>query len=292
LRIEALLRHQWGGAVRRALAFAANAKDIDVVAHKIGQIDRHRLRRERREADPPATIDHACRLIQRIGRARAFEHILHALPLGQALHRFHRIFAADIDDRVGAELFPHLEASVAGAGQDDGLGAQSLGYADAHEPYRPWTNDGNPLASDDAAHDIQPVHRRPGGDDERCFRVAHLVRDMSEGIYVVDSIFGKAAIGAEAVGAVPLRAIAVIQARGIHTLTAALTAAAPGMHLDRDALADLKLIHGRAELDNRTHIFVAWRKAAIKWQLAIDHRRHAVADDLAVGCADRDRIDP
>src|SRR5207302_11108958 len=67
LRIEALLRHQCGGAVRRALAFAANAKDVDVVAHKIGQIDRHRLRRERREADLPATIDHACRLIQRMG---------------------------------------------------------------------------------------------------------------------------------------------------------------------------------------------------------------------------------
>src|SRR5205085_2857092 len=56
LRIEALLRHQGGGAVRRALAFAANAKDVDVVAHKIGQIDRHRLRRKRREADLPATI--------------------------------------------------------------------------------------------------------------------------------------------------------------------------------------------------------------------------------------------
>src|SRR5205814_10606922 len=67
---------------------------------------RHRLRRERRAADPPAAIDHARRLIRRIGRARAFEHILHALSLGQALHHFHRIFAADIDDRVGAELFP------------------------------------------------------------------------------------------------------------------------------------------------------------------------------------------
>ena len=201
-------------------------------------------------------------------------------------------FAADIDDRVGAELFPHLEASVAGAGQDDGLGAQCLGYADAHEPYRPWTNDDDSLAGDDAAHDIQPVHRRPGGDDERRFRVAHLVRDMSEGIDVVDSVFGKAAIGAEAVGPVPLRAIAVIQARGVHALAAAQTAATPGMHLDRDAVADLKLVDGRAELDDRAHIFVARREAAIEWQLAINHRRHAVADDLDVRRADRDRIDP
>src|SRR5437879_3190944 len=73
LRIEALLRHQGGGAVRRALAFAANAKDVDVVAIKMCQIDRHRLRRERREADPPATIDHTRRIVQRIGRARALD---------------------------------------------------------------------------------------------------------------------------------------------------------------------------------------------------------------------------
>src|SRR5439155_1253787 len=88
---------------------------------------------------------------------------------------------------------------------------------------------------------IQPVHRRPGGDDERRF-LAHLVRDMSEGIDVVDSVFGKAAIGAEAVGPVPLRAIAVIQARGVHALAAAQTAATPGMHLDRDAVAMLQVL--------------------------------------------------
>src|SRR5439155_19414841 len=86
-RVEALLRHQSGGAVCRALALAANPKDVDVVAHEIGQIDRHRLGWKGREADAPAAIDHARRLIQRIGRPRTFEHILHALPPGQALHR-------------------------------------------------------------------------------------------------------------------------------------------------------------------------------------------------------------
>src|SRR5438270_8472375 len=102
----------------------------------------------------------------------------------------------------------------------------------------------------------------------------------------------KPPIGAEAVGPVPLRAIAVIQARGVHALAAALTPATPGMHLDRDAVADLKLVDGRAELDDRAHIFVARREAAIEWQLAINHRRHAVAHDLNVGRADRDRVDP
>src|SRR5436305_11647113 len=86
--------------------------------------------------------------------------------------------------------------------------------------------------------------------------------------------------------------ISVIQARGVHALAAALTAATPRMHLDRDAVADLKLVDGRAELDDRTHILVARREAAIEWQLAINHRRHAVADDLDVRRAHRDRIDP
>ena len=36
----------------------------------------------------------------------------------------------------------------------------------------------------------------------------------------------------------------------------------------------------------------AVRPAAIEWQLAINHRRHAVADDLDVRRAHRDRIDP
>ena len=34
------------------------------------------------------------------------------------------------------------------------------------------------------------------------------------------------------------------------------------------------------------------REAAVERQLAIDHRRHAVLDDLDVGRADRDRVDP
>ena len=34
------------------------------------------------------------------------------------------------------------------------------------------------------------------------------------------------------------------------------------------------------------------REALVERQFAVDHRRHAVADDLDVGGADRDRIDP
>ena len=37
-RIEALLRHQRGRAVSRALALAANPEDIDVVAQEAGEV--------------------------------------------------------------------------------------------------------------------------------------------------------------------------------------------------------------------------------------------------------------
>src|SRR6185437_1286960 len=45
LGIEALLRHQRSGAVRRALTLATNPEHVDVVAHKIGEIDGHRILR-------------------------------------------------------------------------------------------------------------------------------------------------------------------------------------------------------------------------------------------------------
>src|SRR5438270_1940072 len=116
LGIEALLRHQRSGAVRRALALATNPEHVDVVAHKIGEIDGHRIGGECREADPSAAVDHPRRLIERSGRARAFEHVLHAPAAGQTLHRLDRVLAADIDDMIGAEALPHFEAAVARAG--------------------------------------------------------------------------------------------------------------------------------------------------------------------------------
>ena len=66
----------------------------------------------------------------------------------------------------------------------------------------------------------------------------HFVRDMHHGVDVVDRVFGEAAIGAEPVGAMALGAKAVVEARGVHALAAALAAAAPGMDLDGDAVAD------------------------------------------------------
>src|ERR1043165_1884199 len=60
--LEALLRHEGLGAVRRALALAANAIEINVVAHDVRDIDRCLLMRKRREAHLAAAVYHADRL--------------------------------------------------------------------------------------------------------------------------------------------------------------------------------------------------------------------------------------
>jgi len=44
---------------------------------EIGEIDRHGIGWKCRKADPSAAVDHARRLVERIGRARAFQHVLY-----------------------------------------------------------------------------------------------------------------------------------------------------------------------------------------------------------------------
>jgi hypothetical protein len=114
---------------------------------------------------------------------------------------------------------------------------------------------------------------------------------VRQGVDAVDRVFGEAAVGAETIRAMSFRAIAVIQARGVHALTAALAAATAGVNLDGDALTELKFVDGRAELHDGAHVFMSGCEAAIERQPAIDHRRHTVTYDLDVGRAYRDRVD-
>src|SRR5262249_44909461 len=57
--VEPLLAHECFGTMGRALAFAANAIDVDVVAHDLRDVDRRLLVREGGEADFAAAVDHA-----------------------------------------------------------------------------------------------------------------------------------------------------------------------------------------------------------------------------------------
>ena len=116
--VETLLRHESFGAMGRALSFAADAVEIDVVAHQIGHVDRDRLVRKGRKTDFAAAVEHAGGFIHRVGGTRAFDHVVDALAAGQPAHRLDRVFSAHIDDVVGAELAADLKPIVTRAGED------------------------------------------------------------------------------------------------------------------------------------------------------------------------------
>jgi hypothetical protein len=152
------------------------------------------------------------------------------------------------------------------------------------------------ITGDETAEFGQPVHRRACGHDQRRFLIRHRVGNGDQRVDVVDLILAEAAIGGEAVGAMALIDIAVIEsvvvARGVHARTAALALATAGVNLDRDALADLVLVDARAERHHRAHIFMAGREVLVERHAAQKRCRRPVIDDFEIGGADSDRIDP
>src|SRR5262245_28829315 len=135
--VEALLAHEGFGAMGRALALAADAVEVDIVAHDVRDVDRRFLVRECGKADLAAAVDHADRLVDGVGRARALHDVIDALAAVEPAHGFDRILAPHVDDVVGAELAPDLEPVVAGAGEDDGMGASALATATPSSPIGP-----------------------------------------------------------------------------------------------------------------------------------------------------------
>src|SRR6516225_9973582 len=291
--VEALLAHEGFGAVGRALAFAADA--VDVVAHDLGDIDRRLLVREGRKADFAAAVDHAHRLVDGVGRARALEHVVDALAAVELAHRRDRVLAPDVDDVVGTELAADLEAVVARAGEDDRLRAERLRDGNAEEPDRAGAGDHDALARDQPAELGEPVHGGAGGDHQRRFLVRHRVGNGNQRVDVVDLIFAEAAVGGETVGAVTFIDVAVVEpivvTGGVHALAAALALAAAGMNLDGHALADAVFVDARPERDHSAHVFVPGGEVLVVRHAAPDQRRRPVIDDLEVGRADRDRVD-
>ncbi len=296
LGVELLLVHQGGGAVGGALPLAADPVEVDVVPDDLRQIDRHRLAGEGGQTDPSAPLHHVHGLVQGIGRPGALQDVVDTPAAGDPFHRFHGIFLADIDDMVRAELQPQVQPRVAGPGEDDGLGAQGLADGDPHQADRARAGDDEALPGDQAAQDVQTVHGRAGGDDQGRLLVAHLIRDMDQGVDVVDGVLGEAAVGGEAVGPVTLVVTlvvqAVVEAGGVHPLPAPLAAAAPGMDLHGDAVADFVLVDARPELDDGAHVLVARGEILVEGGAALDDGGQSLGDDLHVGPADRNRVDP
>ena len=99
-----------------------------------------------------------------------------------------------------------------------------------------------------------------------------------------DHVFGKSAVRRESVGAVTLVDVAVVEAvivaRRVHPLAAALALPASGVNFDGDALADPVLVDAGSERRNRAHVFMARREIPVERLAAPDQRRWTVMDDF------------
>src|SRR3569623_346328 len=74
--VEPRLRHERFRTMRGALAFAADAKDVDGVADEMGDIDFGRRAGESREADTATAVDHTRRFVDRVRGARALDPVV------------------------------------------------------------------------------------------------------------------------------------------------------------------------------------------------------------------------
>ena len=128
---------------------------------------------------------------------------MHALAAGDALDRRDGVLVVDVDHVVGAEPLAHLEPALARAGQDHRWAPSALATPTPIRPIGPGPSHDDSFAGNDAAHHIEAVHRGARRDDQRRLLVAHVVGNVDHGVDAVDGVFGKAAVGAEAVGAMP-----------------------------------------------------------------------------------------
>ncbi len=211
-------------------------------------------------------------------------------------HRLDGVFLADVDHVVRAQFESQVQPRVACPREDHGLGAEGLPDGDPHQADRAGAGDDEAFPRDQAAQDVQAVHGRAGGDDQRGLCIAHLIGHVNQSVDVVDGVLGKAAVGRESVGPVPFLVVAVVQAvieaGSVHPLPAPLAAAAAGMDLDGDAITDPVLVHARPELDDGAHIFMARREILVEGGAALDHGGQSLGDDLHVRPADGHGVDP
>src|SRR6202040_2229713 len=121
----------------------------------------------------------------------------------------------------------------------------------------------------------------------RGFRVAHGVGHPRQCVDMIDRVFGETTIGRETVGAMTLLGSPIIEARGVHPLSAPLALTTTGVDFHADAFADCELVDVGSERGNRAHIFMAWREVLVEGQAALNARRRAAVNDLEIGSADR-----
>src|SRR6516165_10199464 len=104
--------------VRRTPALTANAVEVDVVAHDMGDVDCYLLVRKGGQAHLSPPIDHADGIVHGMGRTRTFEHVVDPLAAIEPAHGSDGVLVAHIYNVVGAKLQARPQPVVARARED------------------------------------------------------------------------------------------------------------------------------------------------------------------------------
>jgi hypothetical protein len=178
----------------------------------MGEIHRDGIVWKCGKADLPAAIGHMDGLIDRRFVAGAFDHIVGADAAGKLPDDLDGILVVDIDDTISAEFLADRQPSVARSRQDHRTCAERLGYGHCEQSDRPRADHHDALTGHQPSQFSQAIHRRAGGDDQRCLGIAHGIGHSRQRVDMIDGIFGEAAVRREAVGAMALLGLSVIQA--------------------------------------------------------------------------------
>ena len=84
---------------------------------------------------------------------------------------------------------------------------------------------------------------------------------------------------------------AIVEAGGVHALSATLTTPASSVHFDGHAIAEFVLVYTLAQLDHRAHVFVARCKVLVEWKTTVNQSGWALVDDFQIGRANSNCID-
>src|SRR5436309_8959949 len=261
-------------------ALAARRVDAHVGAHRQVHVDLDRAAVPRDHADAPAALDVLERLLHRGGPARALQHRVGAVPTRDLAHALREAFIADVDREVGAQALPDREPRLAGAGEDDARGAEGLAELDGDEPDRARALHEDRLARHITAHQVDGPEGRSRRRHHAGLLEGEVLGQPIEGVDVVDGVLGEAAVAGEALRAVALRHVAIVQAGRVPALDAVLAALAALVDLHRHAVAHPELVDAGPQGRDSARVLVAHHElpGGLALERAVQHLHVRAAD--------------
>src|SRR6266508_3954359 len=235
--------------------------------------------------DAPTALHVLERLLHRGGSAGALEHAIGAAAARDLAHALGEVFLADVDREVRAQPLADREPRVASARENDARCAKGLAKLDGDEPDGARALDEHRLARDVSTHQVDGPEGRGGCRHHAGLLEAQVFRQPVEGVDVVDRVLGEPAVAGEALRAVALRDVAVVQAGGVPALDAVVAAVTALVHLHRHPIAHPELVYAGAQADDGAGVLVAHHEGAggLAHEGAVQH--------LHVGAADRRDLD-